>query len=156
MLEKIEELERRFQELESLLSDPAVIANKPEFRRFSREHADISELVAAYRRYRKIIAEIEGNRELLSDPEMKEMAEAELLALEERKTALEGEFRLLLLPKDPNDDRNVVLEILSGTGGDEAALFAGDLLRMYSRFAESNHWRIELISVSDGEKGGGK
>jgi peptide chain release factor 1 len=156
MLEKIEELERRFQELESLLSDPAVIANQPEFRRFSREHADISELVAAYRRYRKIIAEIEGNRELLSDPEMKEMAEAELLALEERKTALEGEFRLLLLPKDPNDDRNVVLEIRAGTGGDEAALFAGDLLRMYSRFAESNHWRIELISVSEGEKGGVK
>jgi peptide chain release factor 1 len=156
MLEKIEELERRFQELESLLSDPAVIANQPEFRRFSREHSDLSELVAAYRCYRKIIAEIEGNRELLADPEMKGMAEAELATLEERKRALEGEFRLLLLPKDPNDDRNVVLEIRAGTGGDEAALFAGDLLRMYSRFAESNHWRIELISVSEGEKGGVK
>ncbi|MFZ3208616.1 MAG: peptide chain release factor 1 [Geobacteraceae bacterium] len=156
MLGKIEELERRFQELESLLSDPVVIANQPEFRRFSREHSELSELVAAFRRYRKIIAEIDGNRELLADPEMKEMAEAELLALEERKTALEGEFRLLLLPKDPNDDRNVVLEIRAGTGGDEAALFAGDLFRMYSRFAESNHWRIELISVSEGEKGGVK
>ncbi|HEY6872173.1 MAG TPA: peptide chain release factor 1 [Geobacteraceae bacterium] len=156
MFEKIEELERRFQELESLLSDPAVIANQPEFRRFSREHADLSELVAAYRRYKKVLAEIEGNRELLADPDMKDMAEEELSGLEEEQDRLEGEIKLLLLPKDPNDSKSVILEVRAGTGGDESALFAGDLFRMYSRFAETNRWRVEVISASESERGGYK
>ena len=156
MFEKIEELERRFQELEALLSDPAVIANQPEFRKLSREHADLSELVEAYRRYRKVLAEIEGNRELLADPDMKEMAEEELDSLEEEKERLEAEIKLLLLPKDPNDNKSVILEIRAGTGGDESALFAGDLFRMYSRFAEANRWRVEIISASESERGGYK
>lgn len=156
MFEKIEELERRYEELESLLADPAVIANQPEFRKLSREHNDLAALVEAYRRYKKVIAEIEDNRELLSDPEMKEMAEAELADLEAKKEMLEGEIKLLLLPKDPNDDKSVVLEIRAGTGGDEAALFSGDLFRMYSRFAESNRWKVELISASESERGGYK
>lgn len=156
MLEKIEEIERRFQELEALLSDPAVIANQAEFRKFSREHADIAPLVEAYRQHRKVLAEIEGNRELLADPDMREMAEEELAGLEERREQLEGEIRLLLLPKDPNDSRNVILEIRAGTGGDESALFAGDLFRMYSRFAEKNRWKVELLSCSESERGGYK
>ena len=156
MFDKIEELERRYQELEALMSDPAVIANQPEFRKFSREHADLRELVEAYRRYRKVMEEIEGNRELLADPEMKEMAEAELEALEEEKERLEGEIRILLLPKDPNDSRNVILEIRAGTGGDESALFAGDMFRMYSKFAERNRWRVEIMSASESERGGYK
>jgi len=156
MLDKIEELERRFQELEALLSDPTVIANQPEFRKLSREHSDLAPLVDAYRRYRKVLEDIDGNRELLSDPEMKEMAEEELVALEEEKERLDAEIRLLLLPKDPNDSRNVILEIRAGTGGDESALFAGDLFRMYSRFAEKNRWRVELISASESERGGFK
>jgi len=156
MFEKIEELERRFQELESLLSDPAVIANQPEFRKLSREHADLTELVAAYRRYKKVLAEMEGNRELLTDPDMKEMAEEELKGLDEEKERLEGEIKLLLLPKDPNDNKSVILEIRAGTGGDESALFAGDLFRMYSRFAEANRWRVEMISASESERGGYK
>jgi peptide chain release factor 1 len=156
MFEKIEELERRFQELEALLSDPAVIANQPEFRRLSREHADLSALVAAYRRYKKVQAEIEGNRELLADPDMKEMAEEELKSLEEEQSRLEGEVKLLLLPKDPNDNKSVILEIRAGTGGDESALFAGDLFRMYTRFAEANRWRVEMISASESERGGFK
>ncbi|HTG82380.1 MAG TPA: peptide chain release factor 1 [Geobacteraceae bacterium] len=156
MFEKIEELERRFQELESLLSDPAVIANQPEFRKLSREHADLTELVAAYRRYKKVLAEVEGNRELLADPDMKEMAEEELKGLDEEKERLEGEIKLLLLPKDPNDNKSVILEIRAGTGGDESALFAGDLFRMYSRFAEANRWRVEMISASESERGGYK
>jgi len=156
VLDKIEELERRFQELEALLSDPVTIANQPEFRKLSREHADLSPLVAAYRRYRKILEDIDGNRELLADPEMKEMAEEELQSLEEEKLRLDGEIRLLLLPKDPNDSRNVILEIRAGTGGDESALFAGDLFRMYSRFAEKNRWKVELISASESERGGFK
>ena len=156
MLDKIEELERRFQELEALLSDPLVISNQPEFRKFSREHADLSPLVDVYRRYRKVLDDIDGNRELLADPEMKDMAEEERKSLEEEKTALESEIRLLLLPKDPNDSRNVILEIRAGTGGDESALFSGDLFRMYSRFAEKNRWRVEMLSCSESERGGYK
>ena len=156
IFDKIEELERRYQELEALLSDPAVIANQTEFRRLSREHADLTDLVEAYRRYRKVLAEIDGNRELLADPEMKEMAEEELKGLADEQGRLEGEIRLLLLPKDPNDSKSVILEIRAGTGGDESALFAGDLLRMYNRFADANRWRVEVISASESERGGFK
>ena len=156
MFEKIEELEQRYRELEALLSDPAVIANQTEFRKLSREHADLSELVAAYRQYKKILAEIEGNRELLADPDMKAMAEEELVPLEKEQERLEGEIKFLLLPKDPNDNKSVILEIRAGTGGDESALFAGDLFRMYSRFAEVNRWRVEFISASESERGGFK
>ncbi|WP_298432332.1 peptide chain release factor 1 [Geobacter sp.] len=156
MFDKIAELEVRHQELEALLADPAVIGNQPEFRRLSREHNDLTPLVEAYRTYRKVLDEIEGNRELLADPEMKEMAEAELPELERRRGELEGEIKILLLPKDPNDDRNVILEIRAGTGGDESALFAGDLFRMYSRFAERNRWKVEIISASESERGGFK
>ena len=156
MIDKIEEIERRFQELESLLADPAVIANQVEFRKFSREHADIAPLVDTYRQHKKVLAEIEGNRDLLADPEMKEMAEEELKGLEARREELENKIRLLLLPKDPNDSRNVILEIRAGTGGDESALFSGDLFRMYSRFAEKNRWKVELLSCSESERGGYK
>ncbi|MRR57356.1 MAG: peptide chain release factor 1 [Deltaproteobacteria bacterium] len=158
MLQKIEELERRYQELESLLSDPAVLGNQGEFRRLSKEHFDLSALVSAYREYKKIVTEIEDNRGLLneSDPEMREMAEAELEVLENRRENLGEEIKFLLLPKDPNDDRSVVLEVRAGTGGDEAALFAGDLFRMYSRFAEANRWKVDVISASESDLGGFK
>jgi len=156
MFDKIEELERRYQELEALLSDPAIISNQPEFRKFSREHSDLSALVAAYRRWRRVVNEIEENREMLADPDMKEMAEEELKGLEGEKEQLEADIQLLLLPKDPNDDKGVILEIRAGTGGDESALFAGDLFRMYSRFAETNRWKVETISASESERGGFK
>ena len=156
MMDKIEELERRYQELEALLSDPVVISNQPEFRKLSREHSDLSELVAVYRRYRKVLCEITDNRELLADPDMKEMAEEELKNLEAEKGRLDAEIQLLLLPKDPNDDKSVILEIRAGTGGDESALFAGDLFRMYSRYADTNRWKVEIISASESERGGYK
>jgi peptide chain release factor 1 len=156
MMDKIEELERRYQELEALLSDPVVISNQPEFRKFSREHSDLSELVASYRRYRKVLEEMAGNRELLADLDMKEMAEDELKALEAEKDQLDADIQLLLLPKDPNDDKSVILEIRAGTGGDESALFAGDLFRMYSRYADTNRWKVEIISASESERGGYK
>ncbi len=145
-------------EVESLLSDPAVMANQTEFRKLSKEHADLAPLVEAYRRHRKLLAEIEDNQLLLTetDPEIREMARAELEDLEERKTELEGKIKVLLLPKDPNDDKSVILEIRAGTGGDESALFAGDLFRMYSRFADANRWRVEVISASESERGGFK
>lgn len=156
MFDKIEELEVRYHELESLLADPAVLGNQPEFRRLSREHNDLTPLIESYRTYKKVLEEMEGNRELLADPEMKEMAQAELEELERRQEELEGEIKLLLLPRDPNDDRNVILEIRAGTGGDESALFAGDLFRMYSRFAERNRWKVEVMSASESERGGFK
>ncbi len=156
MLDKIKDLDVRFQELESLLSDPEVIANQPEFRKLSREHAELSPLVAAYRRYARVLVEIEENRELLDDAEMKEMAEEELGRLSEERDQLDGELKILLLPKDPNDSRDVILEIRAGTGGDESALFAGDLLRMYLRFAEKNRWKTEILSCSESERGGYK
>ncbi|MBP1728310.1 MAG: peptide chain release factor 1 [Deltaproteobacteria bacterium] len=156
MLDKIEELERRFLELEALLSEPVVISNQAEFRKLSREHSDLLPLVEVYRRYRRVLAEVEENQELLADPEMKDMAAEELNSLQEEQERLDSEIRLLLLPRDPNDSRNVILEIRAGTGGDESALFAGDLFRMYSRFAEKNRWRVEMLSCSESERGGYK
>ncbi|MHC1696530.1 MAG: peptide chain release factor 1 [Geobacteraceae bacterium] len=158
MLHKIEELERRYNELESLLSDPGILGNQGEFRKLNKEHSELSALVTVYREYRKLLAEMEDNRGLLaeSDLEIREMAEAELEELAARGKELEEEIKLLLLPKDPNDDRSVVLEIRAGTGGDEAALFAGDLFRMYNRFAEANRWKVEIISSSESAVGGFK
>ena len=158
MFEKIEELERRYQELEGLLSDPATLADQGEFRKLSKEHAGLSEIVDTYRRYRKLGADLEDNRLLLkeSDPEIRALAEEEIPALEEERERVAEQIKILLLPKDPNDDRNVILEIRAGTGGDEAALFAGDLFRMYSRYAERNRWKVEILSLSEGEKGGVK
>lgn len=156
MFKRIEDIEVRLQELESLLSDPAIISNQPEFRKLSREHSDIAPLVEAYRRYRKVLSEIDENRELLSDSEMKDMAEEELKSLAEERERFEAEIKILLLPKDPNDNKSVILEIRAGTGGDESALFAGDLFRMYSRFADQNRWKVEVISGSESERGGFK
>ncbi len=158
MLDKIEELERRSMELESLLSDPAIQANQGEFRKFSKEHAELAPLVETYRKHRKLLSEIKDNQLLLSeaDQEIREMAKEELEALERQKNELEAEIRLLLLPRDPNDDKSVILEIRAGTGGDESALFAGDLFRMYSRFADANRWKVDIISASESERGGFK
>jgi peptide chain release factor 1 len=113
-------------------------------------------LIEAFRRYKRVLEELVENRELLADPEMKEMAEEELKSLTEEQQGLESAIQLLLLPKDPNDSRDVILEIRAGTGGDESALFAGDLFRMYSRFAEKNRWKVELLSCSESERGGYK
>jgi len=158
MFAKLEEVVDRFQEVEGLLSDPSVMSNQEKFRSLTKEHADLSELVEVYREYRKVSEDIEGNRELLrdSDAEMREMAQAELPDLEVRRVELEQKMKVLLLPKDPNDEKNVILEIRAGTGGDEAALFAGDLFRMYCRYADEKGWRVELMSASESEAGGFK
>jgi peptide chain release factor 1 len=158
MFDKIADLERRFEELESLLADPAVLANQAEFRKLNRELAGLAPLIAAFRNYKKVLAEIADNRGLLaeSDREMREMAEAELAILENRAAELEEGMKFLLLPKDPNDDKSIILEIRAGTGGDEAGLFSADLFRMYSRYAEANRWKVEIISASESDKGGFK
>ena len=158
MFTKLEEVVDRFQEVEGLLSDPSVMSNQERFRSLTKEHADLSGIVEVYREYRKVSEDIEGNRELLrdSDAEVREMAQAELPDLETRRGGLEQQLKVLLLPKDPNDEKNVILEIRAGTGGDEAALFAGDLFRMYCRYADEKGWRVELMSASESEAGGFK
>lgn len=158
MFANLEEVVDRFYEVESHLSDPAVIADQKRYRELTKEHADLSGIVAVYGKYKQVSSDIEGNRELLqdSDPEMKELAKAELPDLEAERTELESELRLLLLPKDPNDEKNIILEIRAGTGGDEAALFSADLFRMYSRYADRNRWKVEMMSVSETDGGGFK
>ncbi|MFO7765132.1 MAG: peptide chain release factor 1 [Pelovirga sp.] len=158
MFANLEDVADRFREVEGLLSEPSVIADQKRYRQLSKEHADLSAVVAVYNRYLQLCSDIAGNQELLgdSDPEMKELAAAELEQLEEQREQLQEELRLLLLPKDPNDDKNIILEIRAGTGGDEAALFAADLFRMYSRYAERNRWKVELMSVSETDGGGCK
>src|SRR6056297_2640628 len=158
MFANLEDVADRFHEVEGLLSEPKIIADQKRYRQLSKEHADLSEVVAVYNRYKQVCADIAHNQELLgdSDPEMIALVEADLELLEEQREQLEEELRLLLLPKDPNDDKNVILEIRAGTGGDEAALFAADLFRMYSRYAERNRWKVELMSVSETDGGGFK
>ena len=158
MFDKLEEVVDRFREVEGLLSDPSVVSHQEKFRALTKEHSDLSEVVDTYARYKKTSEEIEGNRELLrdSDAEVREMAKAELPDLEVRREALAQELQMLLLPRDPNDDKNIILEIRAGTGGDEASLFAADLFRMYSRYADRRKWKVEIMSASDSDTGGFK
>jgi peptide chain release factor 1 len=156
MFSKLEKVVDRFREVEGLLADPAATANQEKFRGLAKEHADLSEVVELYYRYQKIGEEIEGHRELLrdGDPELREMAKLELPDLEEKREDLSRQLQLLMLPRDPNDDKNIILEIRAGTGGDEAALFALDLFRMYTRYADGKGWRIEIMSLSETDGGG--
>jgi peptide chain release factor 1 len=158
MFEKLEEVVDRFREIEGLLSDPKVVSQQARFRELTKEHADLSPVVEAYSAYRAVCNEISGLRELLNEgeSELREMARLELPDLERRREELEAQLKILLLPKDPNDEKNVILEIRAGTGGEEAALFAADLFRMYSRYAEKQGWRVEMMSISDSEAGGFK
>jgi len=158
MFGNLEEVVERFREVESLLSDPEIIRDQKRYRGLTKEHADLSGVVSVYTEYKQVCSDIEGNRELLqdSDPEMKELAKAELPELEERQSVLAEQLKVLLLPKDPNDEKNIILEIRAGTGGDEAALFAADLFRMYSRYADRHRWKVEMMSVSETDGGGFK
>jgi len=158
MFASLEDVVDRFREVEGLLSDPSVISDQKRYRELTKEHSDLSSVVAVYGKYKQVCGDIEGNRELLqdSDPEMKELAKAELPELESEQTSLEEQLKVLMLPKDPNDDKNIILEIRAGTGGDEAALFAADLFRMYSRYADRNRWKVEMMSASETDGGGFK
>jgi peptide chain release factor 1 len=156
MLNKLEEVADRFREVEGLLSDPAVINDQNRYRALTKEHSDLSDVVNGYQEYCRITEEISGSQELLKDPDadVREMASAEVAELEEEQGKLEAQLKLMLLPKDPNDQRNVILEVRAGTGGDEAALFAGDLFRMYCRYADRQRWKVELLSSAESEAGG--
>ena len=158
LLQKLQKLSYRYQELGGMLSDPAIINDQNRFRELSKEFAGLEPITKCFKRYEKNQADIVSAESMLNeeDSELKAMAQDELTLLKQQKVMLENELRVLLLPKDPNDDKNVFLEIRAGTGGHEAALFAGNLFRMYSRFAENNHWKIEIISEHEGEQGGYK
>jgi peptide chain release factor 1 len=157
--DKMASLERRLEEVGALLGTPEVINKRGEFMKLSREHAELDPLVTAWKAYGKLLDDLAQARQLVeaeSDGELRDLARDEMRQLEDRRSGAEHALKILLLPKDPNDGRNAILEIRAGTGGDEAALFAGDLYRMYSRFAERQGWKVEPMSMSEGTSGGMK
>jgi peptide chain release factor 1 len=155
MLDKLKSVEDRYAELEQRLSDPAVIANNREYANLARERSQLNELVECAREYRRINDEIAQNRALIdSDPELRDLARAEIATLERRRAVLEARLKELMTPRDPNDERNVILEIRAGTGGEEASLFASELFRMYTRYAERHGFRVETLSLSSTGLGG--
>lgn len=158
LLNKLDNLSDRFEELTALLGDAEVISKQTQFRAYSKEYAEIEPVIATFRELRKVQGDLEGAQALLkdSDPDLREMAEEEVAQAKEALVELEDRLQRMLLPKDPNDGRNVYLEIRAGTGGDEAAIFSGDLFRMYSRYAEKQGWRVEVLSANEGEHGGFK
>jgi len=157
LADKLEKIKVRFDRINEQLSDPAVTSNREKMISLTKERSDLTEIVEAYNRYASVLKNIEGNKEIIDtsdDDDLVAMAESELEDLKMERDKLEEDIKLLLLPKDPNDDKDVIMEIRAGTGGDEAALFAGDLYRMYSRYAEIRGWKIELIDLNDTGLGG--
>jgi peptide chain release factor 1 len=153
-LEKLEQLSRRYGELEDMLCRPEVLNDRTRFGKLNKERVDLEPVVLALGRYRQIEKKIRDDEEALADPELRELAMGELPVLQAEKAGIEGSIQLLLLPPDPNDKKNTILEIRSGEGGEEAALFAADLFRMYSRHAETKGWKIEILNVSESATGG--
>ncbi|WP_318616994.1 peptide chain release factor 1 [Sporosarcina sp. YIM B06819] len=159
MFERLQAVENRYDHLTELLSDPAVVSDITKLRDYSKEQSGLQETVETYREYKNAIAEHKNAKEMLNDPlddDMKELVKMEVAELDEKIESFEGRLKILLVPKDPNDNKNVIMEIRGAAGGDEAALFAGSLFRMYSRYAEMNHWRTEVIDSSPTELGGFK
>ncbi|MGH7412504.1 MAG: peptide chain release factor 1 [Candidatus Methylomirabilis sp.] len=159
MLGRLKSVEQRFQEIVQQLGDPAVIGDRPRFQRLAKAHADLEPVVEAYRRYRSLLSGAEEARALLqggTEADIRELAEAELQDLAVKREKMEEELKLLLLPRDPADEKDIILEVRAGAGGDEAALFAAELVRMYSRFAESQGWKVEVLSCHQTGVGGVK
>ncbi len=159
MYNKLDLLEKRYEELNRLLAQPDVATDPGKLREYGQEQAEIQEVVEAYRQYKDITAELESTRAMLDDslgPEMQELVEEEIEALEDKQTQLQDQIRVMLLPRDPRDQKNVIMEIRAGTGGEEAALFASDLYRMYSRYAENQGWRTDILNANRTGIGGFK
>ena len=160
MFEKLSFIEERYNELSEQISDPAVIADQDKFRKLCKEQSDITPIVEKYREYKKLMQDMEDSEAMLSDSELdkelREMAEEEIAECKKTLEKINDELKILLLPKDPNDDKNVIVEIRGGAGGDEAALFAGDLFRMYSMYAEANRWKVDIMNSNATELGGYK
>jgi peptide chain release factor 1 len=155
-IQKLEQLEKRFDDLNRQMADPVVISDSDQYRKVTKAHSELSEVVAKYRDWKKVADALSQARAMLDDkdPDLRAMAEEEVTHLEPELANIQEELKLLLLPKDPNDEKNVVLEIRAGTGGDEATLFAAEIFRMYSRYAETQRWKIEVTSVSESSVGG--
>ncbi len=156
MFEKLENVEKRYDELTKMISDPEVIANHSEWQKLMKEHASIEEIVLKFREYKKEKQAMEEAEELMKDPEMKELAEEEYYVTKEKLPQIEEELKFLLIPKDPDDDKNIICEIRAGAGGEEAALFAGTLFRMYTMYAERKHWKLEVLNENETGLGGYK
>jgi peptide chain release factor 1 len=157
LADKLEKIKNRYDSINEQLSDPNISANREKLISLTRERSDLSEIVEAYSRYAIVLKNIKGNKEIIdtvSDSDLVSMALTELDELNVDKEKLEEEIKILILPKDPNDDKSIIMEIRAGTGGEEAALFAGDLFRMYTRYAEMRNWKVELIDISDTGLGG--
>src|SRR5882672_4038872 len=154
MFDKLSAVEAQYERLMTEMADPGVQGDQAKFRAYSKTLAEIQPLVERFREYKDVIAELTTTEELVKDPDMRELAQAELVDLEGRRDQLLADLKVLLVPKDPNDLKNVVLEIRAGAGGDEAGLFASDLFRMYSRYAERKGWRVEVLNLSDSGAGG--
>ncbi len=154
MIERLEAIKKRYQELQELLSKPEIYNDINKMKEVSKESSDLEITVNRYEEYKKVLNEIADAKEMVKDPEMAEMAKEELETLEQKKTSLEEEIEILLIPKDPNDGKNVIVEIRGAAGGDEANIFAGDLYRMYTRYAEKQGFKVELINSVEGEAGG--
>ncbi|HTS67014.1 MAG TPA: peptide chain release factor 1 [Candidatus Acidoferrales bacterium] len=155
-VQKLDQLEKRFDELTNQMADPAVIGDADQYRKVTKAHSDLSEITTRYREWKKVDDSLSQAHQMLEDQDadLRAMAEQEVAQLEPERERIENELKILLLPKDPNDDKNVVLEIRAGTGGDEATLFAGEIFRMYSRYAETQGWKMEVTSSSDSSVGG--
>lgn len=156
MFEKLELVEKRYEELTKLISDPEVISNQSEWQKYMKEHASIEDIVIKFREYKKVKENMEEAKEMMQDPEMKELAEEEYYTSKEELPKLEEELKVLLIPKDPDDDKNIICEIRAGAGGEEAALFAGTLFRMYTMYAERKHWKLEVLNENETGLGGYK
>lgn len=156
MFEKLEAVEKRYDELTKMIADPEIIANNSEWQKLMKEHASIEEIVLKFREYKKVKQAMEEAEELMQDPDMKELAEEEYYGAKEQMPKLEEELKFLLIPKDPDDDKNIMCEIRGGAGGEEAALFAGTLFRMYSMYAEKKHWKLEVLNENETGLGGYK
>ncbi len=156
MFDNLDAIESKYEELTTKISDPEVISNQNEWRKMMKEHANIEPIVLKYREYKKAVEDLEEAKEMMNDKELKDLAEEEMLSAKERIPKLEEELKILLIPKDPDDDKNVICEIRGGAGGDEAALFAGTLFRMYSMYCDRKHWKLEVLNENATELGGYK
>ncbi|MCB0430190.1 MAG: peptide chain release factor 1 [Flavobacteriales bacterium] len=159
MLDKLEAIKKRWEDVGVQITDPKVISDQKLYVKLAKEYKDLEEIVAVYKVYKEVVENLASSKKMLEtekDEEFREMAKAEIDTLSEKKDVLEEEIKLLLLPKDPEDDRNAIVEIRAGTGGDEASIFAGDLFRLYSRFVESRNWKLETVETTPGTAGGFK
>ena len=156
MFDKLDAVEKRYEELTKMISDPEIIANQSEWQKLMKEHASIEDVALKYRDYKKVKNDMEEAKEMMEDKELKELAEADYYENKEKLPKLEEELKVLLIPKDPDDDKNIICEIRAGAGGEEAALFAGTLFRMYNMYAERKHWKVEVLNENETGLGGYK